>query len=185
MSRAQSASMSSLGEMSDTSDILALFDDTRDEVNDSQDVLALVNHLRLELQAPLSKNLQAIGKLLKFLLAGEEMSETSTSFETIINTRLDKLVEETIDWKLRHRYIPDRRESRKVKALLTNDIIPKAEVLQIKWQLRWGNSYFNLDTLRRQMLGIDGALRDIYLNTGKRIGGYRWKLMQPNNNAKQ
>lgn len=171
--------------MTDSSDILALFDDTRDEVDHSQDVLTLVNHLRLELQTPLSKKLQAIGKLLRFLLAGEEKSETSTSFETIINPRLDKLVEETIDWKVKHRYISDRKESRKVKALLMNDIIPTAEVLLMKWQLRWGKSYFNLDTLRRQMLGIDGALRDVYLNTGKRIGGYRWEMMQPNNNAKQ
>ncbi|TVY34387.1 Multisubstrate pseudouridine synthase [Lachnellula occidentalis] len=185
MNGSPSASMSSLGDMEDTTDILALFDDTRDEVDGSHDVLALVNHLRLELQTPLSKKLQAIGKLLKFLLAGEEMPETSTSFETIINTRLDKLVEQTIDWKVRHKYIPDHKESRKVKALLMNDIIPTAEVLQMKWQLRWGKSYFNLDTLRRQMLGIDGALRDVFLNTGKRIGGYRWELMQPNNNAKQ
>lgn len=169
-------------------DFLSPYDETRDEPDDLEDVLALVDRLRTGLQTPvpLPRKLTEVGQLLSILLDDEETPANLTKFEKILYTRLDKLVEEVVDWKLNARFLADdREESLKVKTIFTDDILPKADLLQLKWRLRLNESYFNIDILRRQMLSIDGALRGIYLNTGDRDKGYRWEIVQPNIKAKQ
>jgi hypothetical protein len=168
-------------------DFLGPYDESGEEPDDLKVVLALVDHLRLGLQTPipLPRKLQEIGRLLSILLDDEETAGSPTKFEKILYTRLDKLVEEVVAWKFNVRFIADHEEGGKVKIIFVADILPKADLLQLKWQLRLSESYFNIDTLRRQMLAIDGALRGIYLNTGQRINGYRWEVMEPNITAKQ
>jgi len=94
----------------DTADTMAdmnfllSYDESPEKPDEPKDILTLVDMQRVVLQShnPPLGQLKGIGKLLSLLLEDEETLATATTFDKILYTRLDELIDGILKWKIRN-----------------------------------------------------------------------------------
>jgi hypothetical protein len=106
-------------------------------------------------------DVEKLGSMLDKLLYDESTTK-AVPFQTIIQCRLDKLLEDLHGGETKY------------EEFQLNEILEKAATLQIKWQMRFGTRYQDIDKGRLFHFQNNGPLRYVSLDIG--LDGQKWKV---------
>ncbi|KAH8683179.1 hypothetical protein BGZ60DRAFT_213652 [Tricladium varicosporioides] len=109
------------------------------------------------------KQLKEIIAPLNMVLEDEESVDTATKFEDIVHTRFDKLLEAILKTDyLKYDHAPEWWIGNEEAAKIFNqDLIPLAERLQYKWQMKFKAAYLKIEDLRLHQMEKFGAMHHV------------------------
>lgn len=141
-------------------------DDTGEEWN-MDTFLEMTNTVREALKTGFIPSAEAeiISELLSVLLADEKAQQNLVDLDLVMQTHLDKFLEDVV--KVKDEFAQESR---------FREIITRANSLQRKWQQRFKEEYFEIDEERTRRMKSTGILRGLQLNPGDWTTTQVWQV---------